>query len=421
MGIYNLSAFINDSHPLFYLGIILIGAHAGGQAARLLGMPRITGYIVIGMLFSPSVTGFLTEEIIATRLPIITDMALAVIAFSIGGALQIERIRKLGGIILWTTIVQAFAVFSVVALLVGFLLPLINDEIPGQGVVWAVAVFLGAISAATAPAAVLGIIHEYRAKGPVTTVLLGVVTLDDAITIILFSVAGGIAGGLTGKGGPLFTSAVFSPLREIGLSIVLGAAAGGTIRFLVPIVRRKASLLGLGLGSVFLTAGTAHTLEGSSLLACMTLGITVANLAAHPEQWFEAVERIEEPILGMFFVLAGSHMRFEALAYAGWLAVIIIVGRSAAKIIGSYAGSVIAGAPIKVKKYLPLGLLPQAGVSVGLVLAARGILGDSAAAEVMVNAVLISVIINELTSPTLVRYALAKAGETDISGENDET
>jgi Kef-type K+ transport system membrane component KefB len=412
-----MNTFLNNAHPLLYLGILLMGAYIGGRGARMLGMPRISGYIVVGMLFSPSITGLLSEEVITTRLSLITDMALAVIAFSIGGALEIGRIRKLGKSILWITIVQAMAVFVVVGLLVGFLLPIVHFADAGIRTIWAVAVLLGAICAATAPAAVLGIVQEYKAKGPVTTVLLGVVTLDDGLTIILFSLAGGVAGSLMGSEISLFTAVIWEPFREIGLSLVIGAAAGGLIRLFIPVVTRKASLLGISLGAVFATAGVALTMNVSFLLACMVLGFTLVNVVPHPEQWFEAIDKIEEPIFGMFFVLAGAHLRLEALVAAGWLAAIIIIGRSAAKIIGAYTGGVLAKAPSGVKKHLPLGLLPQAGVSIGLVLAAEGIIGDRAAAEVMVNAVLASVIINELFSPLLVRYALVKAGEIRRTGE----
>ena len=160
-----MNTLLNNAHPLLYLGILLLGAYIGGRGARMLGMPRISGYIVVGMLFSPSITGFLSEEVITTRLSLITDMALAVIAFSIGGALEIGRIRKLGKSILWITIVQAMAVFVVVGLLVGFLLPIVHFADAGLRTIWAVAVLLGAICAATAPAAVLGIVQEYKAKG----------------------------------------------------------------------------------------------------------------------------------------------------------------------------------------------------------------------------------------------------------------
>jgi Kef-type K+ transport system membrane component KefB len=149
----------------------------------------------------------------------------------------------------------------------------------------------------------------------------------------------------------------------------------------------------------------------------MVLGFVLVNSMPHPERWFEAVEGIEEPVFGIFFVLAGAHLKIDALVAAGWLAAIIIVGRSAAKIIGAYAGGVLSGAPAVVNRNLPMGLLPQAGVSIGLVLAAEGIVGNQAAAEIMVNAVLASVIVNELFSPLLVRHALIKAGEIRKTGE----
>jgi len=279
-----------------------------------------------------------------------------------------------------------------------------------------VGLLLGAICAATAPAAVLGVVHEYKAKGPMTTVLLGIVTLDDGITLVLFSMAAGIAGSLGGKGVSLLQTGFVEPGREILVALLVGSGAGLLLRLLVPVVRRRKALLGLTLGTIFVTSGIAITLHTSSLLACMMLGLVLANTMNRPEQWFEAIEKIEEPLFAMFFVLAGAHLKIGALAAAGTLAALIIVTRTAGKLGGSYLGGVMSAAPAAVKKYLPLGLLPQAGVSIGLVLAAKEYVGDLSAARIMVNAILASVIINELISPLLVKIALIKSGEAQSLG-----
>ena len=413
------TGILGSAHPLFYLGILILCGYAGGRAAHALNLPRITGYILAGMLLSPSTTGILGAGVLENDLSLITDIALGIIAFSIGGTLEFGKLRKLGKTIIIITFVQAFAVALLVSASVIFLFP----YLPGAGIepgsaLVAVGILLGAICAATAPAAVLGVVHEYKAKGPMTTVLLGVITLDDGITLVLFSMAAGIAGSLGGKGVSLVQAGLVEPGKEILVALLIGSVAGLLLKLMVPVIRRRKALLGLTLGTIFLTSGIALTLHTSSLLACMMLGLFLVNTMNQPEPWFEVIEKIEEPLFAMFFVLAGAHLKIGALAAAGTLTAVIITMRTVGKLGGSYLGGVISAAPIVVKKYLPLGLLPQAGVSIGLVLAAKEYVGDLSAARIMVNAILASVIINELISPILVKKALIKSGEAqNVGGE----
>ena len=260
---------LGSAHPLLYLGILILSGYAGGRAAHALNLPRISGYILAGMLLSPSLTGILSVDVLEHDLALITDIALGIIAFSIGGALEYGKLRKLGQTIIVITIVQAFIVAFLVGVSVIFLFP----HLPGAGIepgstLVAVGILLGAICAATAPAAVLGVVHEYKAKGPMTTVLLGIVTLDDGITLVLFSMAAGIAGSLGGKGVSLVQAGLVEPGKEIMIALLVGSAAGLLLRLMVPVTRRRGALLGLILGTIFITSGIALTLHASSLLAC---------------------------------------------------------------------------------------------------------------------------------------------------------
>ena len=411
------TGILGSAHPLFYLGLLILCGYAGGRAAHALNLPRISGYIFAGMLLSPSTTGILGAGVLENDLSLITDIALGIIAFSIGGTLEFDKLRKLGKTIIVITFVQAFIVALLVSVSVIFLFP----HLPGAGIesgssLIAVGILLGAICAATAPAAVLGVVHEYKAKGPMTTILLGVITLDDGITLVLFSIAAGIAGSLGGKGVSLVQAGLVEPGKEIMVALLIGSVAGLLLKLMIPVIRRRKALLGLTLGTIFVTSGVALTLHTSSLLACMMLGLVLVNTMKQPEPWFEAIEKVEEPLFAMFFVLAGAHLKIGALAAAGTLAAVIITTRTAGKLGGAYFGGVIAAAPIAVKRYLPLGLLPQAGVSIGLVLAAKEYVGDLSAARIMVNAILASVIINELISPVLVKTALIKSGEAQSAG-----
>jgi len=170
-------------------------------------------------------------------------------------------------------------------------------------------------------------------------------------------------------------------------------------------------MLGVIVGAIFLTGGLCNSLEASLLLSNMMLGFVVTNFVVHHEDLFEVVEGIEEPIFGMFFTLAGAHLDLGVMQTAGWLALLITFGRFSGKFLGSRLGAQLSHAPQVVKKYLGLALLPTAGVTVGLVLEAKEIFGPTQLSEMMVNAVLGSVIINEILTPFFVRFSLIKAGE----------
>jgi Kef-type K+ transport system membrane component KefB len=183
------------------------------------------------------------------------------------------------------------------------------------------------------------------------------------------------------------------------------------LRKLIVFVLRKEAMLGVIIGAIFLAGGLAISLKASPLLANMMLGFVVVNFVRHHEDFFTVVESIEEPVFGMFFTLAGAHMDFKVMQTAGLIALVIVLGRFSGKLLGSRFGAQISGAPEAVKKYLGMALLPKAGVTVGLVLAAGEVFGDPYLSEIMVNAVLGSVIINELIAPFFVRFALRRAGE----------
>ncbi len=407
-----LISLLEQSHPLFHIGLLLLCGYVGGKIANSLKAPRVSGYIVAGMLLSPSISGVFHEELVKEDLAIITDMALGIIAFSIGGTLELARMKRLGKHIFWITLLQAIAALVLVTAVVGTFFPLIHgSEFSFWNVYLPMAIVIGAISAATAPAATLAIIHEYKAKGPLTTILLGVVTLDDGLTILFYSFAVTVARSLITQDSLSWHSMLISPSLHITIALALGGVVGLCIGKLIRFIPRREAMLGVMVGSIFFTSGLALSLKSSPLLANMVLGFMVVNFVRHGEDLFGVVESIEEPIFMMFFTLAGAHLDLGVIGIAGWLALLIVIGRFSGKFLGTRLGAQISHAPETVKKYLGLGLLPKAGVTVGLVLIAKDLFGATPISEVMVSAVLGSVIINELLSPLLVRYALVKSGE----------
>jgi Kef-type K+ transport system membrane component KefB len=400
--------------PILALGILLLCGFLGGRIANWIKFPRVTGYIAAGFLLSPSLFGIIPAQYIEDKFSVITDMALAIIAYSIGGSLMMSRVKLLGRSILWITITQALGAFALTFLLVAALGPFVihSSTIPYSFSEFflPLALIIGAVSAATAPGTILAIVREFRASGPMTTALLGVVALDDVIAIILFAFAAALAGTLFNSGEVLLYKMVFDAFTGIISSILLGLLFGYCLTTFALWIKSKESFLVFALAHIVLCTGIADQLNLSFLLANMMIGFVVINRAQQNHRLLRDVESIEEPIFILFFVLAGAHFNIQAISVAGPLALIIIVGRFSGKLIGTKIGASIAHSPLVIKKYLGYALLPKAGVTVGLVMLAQPILSPELG-EILINGVLASVIINELISPPLVKYAIIKAGE----------
>lgn len=401
------------TNPLLAVGLLLLVGYWGGRGANLINLPRISGYLVAGILLSPSLTHVFSQQLINRDLHVVTEIALGLIAYTIGGSLVIERIRHLGTIIIWITLTQAGGAFIVTA---GFLLPTLplltrfdSPADPFLATHLPLALVIGAISVATAPGAVLAIISELKVKGTFTSILLGIIALDDGLAVVFFALASAVAHTLIHPGTAAWWAPLGEALTEIGLSVLLGILAGLLLKATAMVVRRREALLMVILGVILSTVGAAVTLHLSPLLAAMVVGFVIVNLERFHRDFFTVTEQIEEPIYGLFFALAGAHIDLAVFKSAGLLAMAILIYRMLGKQSGTWLGARWAKAPEAVQRYLGLALFPQAGVTVGLVLLARDIFADPAVADILVNAVIGAVIINELIAPPLVKYALLNA------------
>jgi len=393
------------------IGVIVVVGFFGGLAAEKLNFPRITGYIIIGIVLSPSLLGIIPEETIG-NLDIITDIALGFIAYLIGGSLRLEHLQKLAKSIAWITLFQSLGAWFLVALalvLLGYLV------IPGK-TLWQtyfpIAFIIGAVSCATAPAAVMAIIRQYKAKGPLTTTLLAVVALDDAVAVIAFAIASGVCQPLVNGTGISSYQMLAVPFLNIVESAAIGVVFALVLMYISRLVRTRELLLVVVFGMIMLCVGLTTYLGVSSILASMVVGFIVVNKTRRKDM-FLVVEGIEDVFFAMFFVLAGLHFNLSILKVAGVLAVLIVLARCVGKYIGARAGARISHAPDTVRKYLGLALLPKAGVTMGLILLAA--LQFPTFGSIMLNAVLASTIINELAAPPLTRYAIFKAGEAKVN------
>lgn len=392
------------------IGLIIISGYFAGLIARRFKLPRVTGYIVIGIIFSPSMSGAISESSVDS-LEIVTSIALGIIAYSIGGSLHWDMVKKLERSIAWITPLQAIATWVLtavaVALAASFALNLsdsswVHSDLP-------VAIIIGAIAVATAPAAIMEIIHEYRAEGPLTTTLLSVVAIDDALGIIIFSFSIGASGALAGmtEGFSLY-EVLGEPLLDIIVSIAIGAALALFLIYISRILKERSLMLVVVLGTVILCVGITEHLEVSLILSNMMLGVLVSNLA-NKEGLFSVIDDIEDAVFTLFFVVAGLHFDLESMEEAWLIAITIVGARFIAKYYGTMAGAQIAGSPQEVKKYLGLALIPTAGVSIGLALLAKREFPEFG--DLIYNSILATVIINETIGPLLTRLAIYKAGE----------
>jgi len=403
-------------NSILAVGVLVIAGFFGGLVAKKIRYPRISGYIIVGMLLSPSVLNVIPSQLIREDLSVITDIALGVVAYLIGGSLSIERLKKLGKNIITITPFQALGAWIFVTLLIlslgHFVIEFDISNSNFYQTYLPMAIIIGAISCATAPAAILAIIHEYGAKGTLTTTLLGVVALDDAFTIVSYAIATSIAAVLIiGVEALSLYQILIVPMFDVVGSLLLGAGFGFVLVYMSRFAKTRKTLLVTVLGMIMLSIGTAKILGISSLLANMAIGFVIVNKMRSSEKMFTVINDIEDVIFAMFFTLAGAHFDLGVVKTAGILALLIVIGRFSGKFIGAKIGAVVSHAPTVVRKYLGFALLPKAGVTMGLVLLTQQNSVFSVIGSIMVNAILASIIINELIAPPLTKYALFKAGE----------
>lgn len=411
--------FPESFHLLVYAGLLFLASQAGGKIAARFNAPRMVGYLLTGILFGPSALGVFPKDIVVKDFEIITEISLAIIAFSIGGSLKFDQLKRMKGVILWITVLQALAASLFVFALMSVLLPVVvPDSDAPEGFLRGtlpVALAMGAISAATAPAAVMSMVREYRARGSFTTVLLGVIALDDVLTLVIFAFAISLGQTLLGTGTASLSTILLHPLQDVSVQLALGVFMGVGTGAMIRYFPSRGALLGITIGAILLTSGLTLSLGLSPLLATMVLGFIVMNFGDREkrEHVLHVLEDIEIPIFGVFFALAGAHLQLGAVFNTGWLMVILTLGRFAGKMLGTSVGSKITSAPEPVRRYLGMALLPAAGVTIGLMLQVNGLYSHAhpGLCETMVSAVVGAVLINELLTPFFVRFALFRSGD----------
>ena len=384
-----------------------------------LKLPAVTAYLVAGILIGPYCLGalhipgfgFTSAEAVA-GMDLVSEIALGFIAFSIGNEFRMKDLKATGkqAAIIGTAQALVTALFVVLAL---FGAHLMMPDILS----WQQALVLGAIATATAPAATLMVVRQYKAKGPLTKLLLPIVALDDAVGLIVFAVLFGIAKASTSAGADIL-SILLNPLIEIAASLLLGAIMGWLLTLLERFFNSNTNRLNMTIAFVFLTASLSMlefsigpvTVSFSSLLVCMMLGTVFCNICPLSENLMGAADKWTSPLFALFFVVSGASL--ELGVFTDWAIVVVgvlyILFRSIGKYVGTYYSSKAVGCSRPIRRYLGITLFPQAGVALGMSAIAMQ-LGEPG--HLIRNITLFSILIYELFGPLLTKWALTRAGE----------
>ena len=392
-----------------------------------LHLPDVTAFLIAGLIVGPHCLGRLgiqgigfasTEEV--ESMSVITNTALGFIAFSIGNEFLLSQLKTIGRQAVIVGVFQALAA----TLLVDVLLVVLHFLMPDRLSVEA-AITLGAIAAATAPAAPLMVVRQYKAKGKLTDILLPVVALDDAVGLAVFSVSFGIASSMV-TGQTDLVGILVEPLIEIVASLALGAFLGWVLTMLERTFFSNSNRLSLTIAFVVLTVALSMIsfeigrvrISFSTLLVCMMLGTVFCNICPLAQDLMERADKWTAPLFALFFVLSGAELELGVLSSDAviLIGVVYILTRSAGKYIGSYISCSATHCDPTVKKYLGVTLLPQAGVALGMCVTASKL--GTTDGVLIKNIILFSVLIYELIGPLLTKWALTKSGDIRPSGEN---
>ena len=414
---------MTESGILLSLAIALLAGLLLSRAAKLVNLPAVTAYLVAGILVGPFVLGAIGVEGLGftslenvEHFGILCDLALGFIAFSIGNEFRLSQLKKIGK---QATIIGIFqAVFTTLlvdaVLVVLYFFGLIT--LPA-------AIVLGAVASATAPAATLMVVRQYKAKGPVTDILLPVVALDDAVGLVLFAISFGIAKSISA--GPVnVISVVLEPVIEVVLSLALGFVLGLLFTFVERYFHSRSKRMAVSVTFVMIAVaisllkfeiGGVH-IGFSSLLTCMMLGTVFCNTCDFSEELMGRVDRWTAPLFILFFVLSGAELDFTVFSNLAVVLVGIayIASRSVGKYFGAGISSRISGCDENIVKYLGITLLPQAGVALGLAAQASALGEDGAIVQ---SITLFAVLIYEIVGPFLTKVALTKAGDIKPEGK----
>jgi len=388
------------------IGLLIAITFLGSKIFQRLGLPQVVGFIVMGVLLGTSFFNLIPLEL-TEELTFISEIALGLIGFDMGSHLRMDELRRKGRSILLILVFESLGTFILVSTGIYLITRSLHT-----------ALLFGAISSATAPAATVDVLAEYDSKGPLTTSLIAVVGLDDALSLILYFLAAAFAESfLAGTGIPSFVQIIELPLIELGGSLMIGVAAGALLNFILGKMKSLHDSMAISIGFVFLCVGLSEALGFSLILTTMVMGFVVVNFDGENGRSIRfTIEQAGPVIYVLFFALVGARFQIGLLPTMGLLGLAYVILRSTGKYIGAWFGGSVGGAEPQVRSYLGLGLLSQAGVAIGLAIAsgnrfsAFGPEGE-ALGTLIISVITATTFIVQIFGPIGVKYAITRAGE----------
>ena len=384
-------------YELLSVGIIILLGLLGGKAISKLKVPRVTGWMLIGLFFGPSVLGVLSSSTL-NDIGMINDIALGLILFAIGGEIELHHIQALGKKVIYIALAESGGAF----ILVGGLTYAFSSN-------WQLAILLGSISIATAPGVTLLVIREYKARGPLTDTLLAVVAINNVLCLVVFRLVFAVYSAV--QGDPIW-GVVLATAKEFMLSVVIGGAVAGMITFWEQKTDDLSELLLVIIGGLLVGIGLSKTLGISHLMTCLIIGVVTNSLSMMHRLVYAELRQTEMPFYIAFFVLSGASLHLSSLAELGLLGIIYLLARPVGKYIGAVVSARKFQAVPAVIENLGLALLPQAGVAIGLVLTVTQTHPEMG--QTISTVILSSIIIYESIGPFLTRFAISRAKEIHL-------
>lgn len=398
------------------IAIALVLGLLSTRLMKVIGLPNVTGYLIVGLIIGPYMLGIIDEPTL-NSLGIVSSLALGFIAFSIGVEFKIRHIKEIGKSAITITMFQSLlaTLFVDVALLIAI------PSMPAEAIV------LGAIATATAPAATLMVVRQYKAKGIVTGTLLPVVALDDAVGLVVFAISNSIALSMLSGASLTVLNLVVWPLLEIIVSLAVGAIIGGLLSLVPTFFKSRDNRLIATIIAVFACIGICEVFTQlnssgvmpfalSDLLVCMMAGAVFVNLRVESEKIMEGTDRWTPVVFMLFFIISGAELNILNLGNLQIVLILVIylIARCAGKYVGSFVGAVVTKADKNVRNYLGITLWPQAGVAIGMATLCKkefAAAGFDEVGSTIVTITMCAVLVYELLGPVFTKIALAKAGE----------
>lgn len=401
---------------LLYLGILFLISTGNKLISGKLNIPEVTGYVIIGVICGQSALNVFDNSIIE-QLANLSTIALGIIAFTIGIELKINVLKKVGKSIFLIVLLEAFGAFAIVFSALRFLM---NQELY-------VSLLLAAVAAATAPAATVSVIKQYKATGQLTSTILAVVGIDDAVALIIYVFAASFSKSLIKGSEMKIGETLLSSLSSVGFALAIGAVAAFLFMLLLRKIRND-EIIKMGLAAFLMVLlGVCEHFHISELLSIMTFGAILTNTSPVIAKKSEKTIEFMTPLfLAIFFIMGGAHLDVTSITKIGLIGIVYFFARAAGKIGGGSLGALIGGAPPKIKKYVGFALLPQVGVALALALSINKdftvpMYGEKgkAVAALVINILLFTTIITEIIGPILTKKVLQKAGEIKTKGRGE--